>query len=116
LHAVLPKLDALLKLMSKNKVHFDEIDSVLVPTYQAAINVLSLPKFWSIASEFVSPGTRAAPIARGPSKISRGPKRLMSKNKVHFDEIDSVLVPTYQAAINVLSLSGNGDTDKMRAI
>lgn len=35
---------------------------------------------------------------------------LMAKNKVAFDDIDSVLVPTYQAAINVLSLSGNGDT------
>ncbi|KAJ5458098.1 hypothetical protein N7475_009486 [Penicillium sp. IBT 31633x] len=35
---------------------------------------------------------------------------LMNKNQVAFDDIESVLVPTYQAAINVLSLSGNGDT------
>jgi aconitate decarboxylase len=35
---------------------------------------------------------------------------LMTKNGVAFDDIDSVLVPTYQAAINVLSLSGDGDT------
>ncbi|KAJ5558840.1 MmgE/PrpD [Penicillium sp. DV-2018c] len=35
---------------------------------------------------------------------------LMSKHQVTFDDIDSILVPTYQAAINVLSLSGNGDT------
>jgi 2-methylcitrate dehydratase PrpD len=35
---------------------------------------------------------------------------LMSKNQVTFDDIDSILVPTYQAAINVLSLSGNGHT------
>ena len=35
---------------------------------------------------------------------------LMGKNNVSFDDIHSVLVPTYQAAINVLSLSGNGDT------
>lgn len=35
---------------------------------------------------------------------------LMAKNNVAFDDIDSILVPTYQAAINVLSLSGDGDT------
>jgi aconitate decarboxylase len=35
---------------------------------------------------------------------------LMKKNQVTFDDIESVLVPTYQAAINVLSLSGNGET------
>ncbi|KAJ6051714.1 hypothetical protein N7499_011092 [Penicillium canescens] len=35
---------------------------------------------------------------------------LMEKNQVAFDDIESVLVPTYQAAINVLSLSGNGET------
>jgi len=35
---------------------------------------------------------------------------LMTKNSVAFDDIESILVPTYQAAINVLSLSGNGDT------
>jgi 2-methylcitrate dehydratase PrpD len=35
---------------------------------------------------------------------------LMANNSVAFDDIDSILVPTYQAAINVLSLSGNGDT------
>ncbi|KAJ5770472.1 uncharacterized protein N7511_002523 [Penicillium nucicola] len=35
---------------------------------------------------------------------------LMAKNRVVFEDIESVLVPTYQAAINVLSLSGNGET------
>ena len=35
---------------------------------------------------------------------------LMSKNGIGFDDIDSIRVPTYQAAINVLSLSGEGDT------
>lgn len=37
-----PSVDALLSLMAKHGVAFDDIDSVLVPTYQAAINVLSL--------------------------------------------------------------------------
>jgi aconitate decarboxylase len=37
-----PSVDALLNLMEKNQVAFDDIESVLVPTYQAAINVLSL--------------------------------------------------------------------------
>ncbi|CAG8138157.1 unnamed protein product [Penicillium olsonii] len=35
---------------------------------------------------------------------------LMSKSGIGFDDIDSIRVPTYQAAINVLSLSGEGDT------
>lgn len=33
----------------------------------------SEPRSWSIASGFVLPGTSATPIARGPSRISRGP-------------------------------------------
>ncbi|KAL2812222.1 hypothetical protein BJX63DRAFT_260809 [Aspergillus granulosus] len=37
-----PSVDALLALMTKHGVKFEEIDSVLVPTYQAALNVLGM--------------------------------------------------------------------------
>lgn len=37
-----PSVDALLALMQKNQVTFDDIDSVVAHTYQAAINVLGL--------------------------------------------------------------------------
>ncbi|KAJ5640703.1 MmgE/PrpD, partial [Penicillium herquei] len=37
-----PSVDALLSLMKKNNVSFDDIDSVVARTYQAALNVLGL--------------------------------------------------------------------------
>ncbi|KAL2839098.1 hypothetical protein BJY01DRAFT_219421 [Aspergillus pseudoustus] len=37
-----PSVDALLALMSKKGVRFEDIDSILVPTYQAALNVLGM--------------------------------------------------------------------------
>ncbi|KAL3457692.1 2-methylcitrate dehydratase PrpD [Aspergillus heterothallicus] len=37
-----PSVDALLALMAKNSVGFEDIESVLVPTYQAALNVLGM--------------------------------------------------------------------------
>ncbi|KAJ5109121.1 MmgE/PrpD [Penicillium angulare] len=37
-----PSVDALLSLMKKNDVHFDDIDSIVTRTYQAALNVLGL--------------------------------------------------------------------------
>jgi aconitate decarboxylase len=37
-----PSVDALLALMSKQNVKFEDIESVLVPTYQAALNVLGM--------------------------------------------------------------------------
>jgi aconitate decarboxylase len=37
-----PSVDALLALMRKHAVKFEDIESVLVPTYQAALNVLGM--------------------------------------------------------------------------